>query len=270
MATPPAAHSVSFNPNSTIGALEVGVFVAIFLSGVVTVQVYIYLMRYTKDPWGLKFLVRAHSFPGEPCPQKKQVLLVWCLDFGHTIAICHALYIITVTQYGKPELLIVPPASLDSVIILSGFVGPLEQGWFTYRLYKFTKTLLPLLCGLLSFIRLVGSIGLSIIALEGLPLPEYNARVAWLVAAILSVGAAVDTILVISLCYYLGSWRSTGPAMRKPLNQLMTWTIETGAITTLGATTLLITYLTMKDTFVYMGVFVILAKCMTRALYKKL
>ncbi|KAJ7246494.1 hypothetical protein C8J57DRAFT_1675300, partial [Mycena rebaudengoi] len=209
----------------TIGALELGVLLAIFLSGVVTVQVYVYFLQY-RDHWGLKFLV----------------LLVWCLDCGHTIAISHTLYTITVTQYGHPELLIVPPASLDSVILLSGFMGPLEQGWFTYRLYKFTNNFqLPLLCACLSFARLVGSIGLSSVALQRLTLPDYYARVDWLVTAILAVGAAVDTILVISLCYYLSSRRSNGPAMRKPMNQLITWTIETGAMTTLCAIAVLIT-----------------------------
>jgi hypothetical protein len=56
-----------------------------------------------------------------------KVALVWALDFSHTIAICNAIYTITVIQYGHPELLIFVPNSLNAAILLSGCIGPLEQ-----------------------------------------------------------------------------------------------------------------------------------------------
>ncbi|KAJ7633713.1 hypothetical protein B0H17DRAFT_961701, partial [Mycena rosella] len=129
----------------------------------------------------------------------------------HTIAICHVIYTLTVTQYGKPELLAVPPLSFDVAILLSGFIGPLEQGWFTYRLYKFTKTLrLPFFCGLLSVLRLGGSIGLGIVALQQPTIHNYQKRLRWLIETVVVVGALVDVVLVIALCYYLSFWRTGG------------------------------------------------------------
>lgn len=54
----PGNAEVSIDLGTTIGALEIGVLVALFLSGVVTVQVWFYFRRYRRDPRGLKVLVR--------------------------------------------------------------------------------------------------------------------------------------------------------------------------------------------------------------------
>ncbi|KAJ7913373.1 hypothetical protein B0H13DRAFT_2326357 [Mycena leptocephala] len=247
-----AVPALSFDLGTTIGALEIGILVALFLSGMATVQVILYFQRHWHDSRGLKFAVD----------------LCWALDFGHTIAICHTLYTITVTQYGHPELLIIPPLSLDVSILLSGFIGPLQQGWFTYRLYKLTnKPVLPLFCMCLAIARFVGIIGLSTIALGTPPIPEYNRRAGWLIEAIVIVSASLDTILVSSLCYYLSSWRlDKSHVMHKIVNQIMTWTIETGSVTIIGALGLLITFLTMKDNLVYIGFFVVIPKLFSNSL----
>lgn len=52
----------SFNPHATVGALQVGVLVSTFLSGVVTVQVYVYLNRFPNDPKVLRILVSILHF----------------------------------------------------------------------------------------------------------------------------------------------------------------------------------------------------------------
>ncbi|KAF8209092.1 hypothetical protein K438DRAFT_257668 [Mycena galopus ATCC 62051] len=243
---------IPFPLSTTVGALELGVLFAVFMFGILTVQLYIYFDRFPKDPVNFKVMVA----------------LVWMLDFGHTIAICHLLYIITVTQYGHPAALAILPKSLDASILLSGLIGPLEQGWFTFRLYKFTKTLpLPAICAILSLLRLGGSTALFVYSLEGRTIQEYATRMMWLIEAVVIVGAAVDAILALALCYYLSSWRTGGfQRTNKLVNQLMTWTVETGAITMAGALSLLLTFLTMKDNLVYIGFFCIMAKLFSNSL----
>ncbi|KAJ7325775.1 hypothetical protein DFH08DRAFT_1027710 [Mycena albidolilacea] len=267
---------IPFPLSTTIGALEIGVLFTVFLFGVLTVQMYIYFDRFPKDPLNFKVLV----------------LLVWILDFGHTIAMCHLIYTITISQYGQLALLAVPPKSLDVCILLSGLIGPLEQGWFTYRLYKFTRTLpLPALCAILSLSRLGGSTALFVCALKGPSIQEYATQLMWLIEFVVIVGAALDVLLAVALCYYLSFWRADTfrrqAALRltnKLVNQLMTWTIETGAITTTGALALVLTFLTMKDNcaarsnsfsipiltelriVVYLGVFCLMAKLFSNSL----
>ncbi|KAJ7768151.1 hypothetical protein DFH07DRAFT_769364 [Mycena maculata] len=224
---------------STVGALEIGTLVAIYLCGLVTGQVYVYFQRCSTDPWGLKILV----------------CVIWALDSGHTVAISSSLYTLTITQHGDVDML---PRAL-------GIVGPLSQGWFAYRLYKFGKKLpLPMICLCLSLVRVGGSIALSTIglSLRGLPLSEFEARVGWLITAILTIGVSVDFILAVTLCYYLCQWRH-GPFNRF-VTQFMVWTLgatsrsihtpfvsesattETGSITMFGALALLITVMEVE------------------------
>ncbi|KAJ7039310.1 hypothetical protein C8F04DRAFT_1318732 [Mycena alexandri] len=247
-----AAPGVSFDLNTTFGALEIGILVALFLSGMVTVQVLSYCRRYWSDSWVLKCVVG----------------ICWVLDLGHSIAICHTLYTITVTQFGQVESLLIPPLSLDTSILLSGFIGPLEQGWFTYRLYRLTKSLpLPLFCISLALARFVGITGLGTIALHRYPISEYNERAGWLIEAIVIVSAALDTILVSALCYYLSSWRlDKSRVLHKLVNQIMIWTVEAGVVTIFGALGLLISFLTMKNNYVYVGFFVVLPKLFANSL----
>ncbi|KAJ7181904.1 hypothetical protein C8R46DRAFT_1313546 [Mycena filopes] len=280
-----APAALSFDLNTTLGALEVGIVVALFLSGMVTAQALAYSRRCRSDSRVLKCVVSRFILDALRIftwLMFNQVGLCWALDLGHSIAICHTLYTITVTQYAQPEALLIPPLSLDTSILLSGFIGPLEQGWFTYRRYRLTKSpLLPLLCMCLTLARFVGIIGLSTIALHAYPLPEYNERAGWLIETVVIISAALDTILATALCYYLSSWRlDKSRVLRKIVNQIMIWTVETGTATILGALGLLVTYLTMKDNCtslgppsaahlkkdVYVGFFVIIPKLFANSL----
>jgi hypothetical protein len=53
-----AVPALSFDLGTTIGALEIGILVALFLSGMATVQVILYFQRHWHDSRGLKFAVR--------------------------------------------------------------------------------------------------------------------------------------------------------------------------------------------------------------------
>jgi len=196
------------------------------------------------------------------------VALVWCLDFGHTVAICNAMYIITVVQYGHPELLTIVPDSLNIAILLSGFIGPMEQVWFAYRVYKFSKRYyLPVLCTVLSIIRACGSVALGVIALQRMPVLIFVDKWGWLIIVLLVIGALTDIILVAALCYHLSTWRGDGfIRMNRLVNRLMCWSIETGLVTSIGAMALLICFIKMKDTFNWIAISLVLSKLFSNSL----
>ncbi|KAJ7849414.1 hypothetical protein B0H14DRAFT_3668677, partial [Mycena olivaceomarginata] len=201
-----------FSLDATFGALELGVLFSVFLFGVLTVQVYLYFVQYPKDPRGFKWMVA----------------MVWILDLGHTIAICHCIYTITVTKYGQPTIIILPPKSLDISIFLSGLHRAAGAGGFrSPRLFHS-----PYFGATLSLLRFGGSTGLFAISLAGPTIQSYLIREKWLIEAVVILGAAVDVILAVALCYHLSFWRKAGFRRTSRLvNQLMIWTIETGAIT---------------------------------------
>ncbi|KAJ7209868.1 hypothetical protein B0H12DRAFT_1157724 [Mycena haematopus] len=241
-----------FDVAPTIGALEIGILFAVFLFGAVSVQVALYYTRFPSDPYVLKGLVA----------------LVWCLDLAHTIVLCDAIYILTIVQYGHPELLKFVPDSLNLTIILSGFIGPLEQGWFAYRLYKFSHSwYLPSFCVFLSACRGCASVIGGVIALQRISLTAFIQEWGWIIEILLAVGAITDVLLVAGLCYYLKSWRGDGfERMNRLVNRLMQWSIESGLITSIGAIMLLICFVTMKDNFNWMAISAILPKLFSNSL----
>ncbi|KAJ6540208.1 hypothetical protein DFH09DRAFT_1323225 [Mycena vulgaris] len=85
----------SFDPNLTIGAVEVGVLISYVLFGVTTTQAYIYYGRFPEDSWRLKLLARLAT-----------VAFVWFCELAHAICIGHSIYVITVSDYGHPERLV--------------------------------------------------------------------------------------------------------------------------------------------------------------------
>ncbi|KAJ7105851.1 hypothetical protein C8R44DRAFT_886312 [Mycena epipterygia] len=244
--------ALEFDAGPTIGALQVGVVFAVFLFGAVTVQVAVYHVR----------------FPNDPSLLRGMVALVWCLDFGHTVAICNAMYIITVVQYGHPELLAIVPDSLNLAIILSGFIGPMEQVWFAYRVYKFSKRYyLPVFCTVLSVTRACGSVALGTIALQRMPILVFVNKWGWLIIFLLMIGALTDIILVAALCYPLSTWRGDGfIRMNHLINRLMRWSIETGLVTSVGATALLICFITKPETYNWIAISVVLSKLFSNSL----
>jgi len=242
----------TFDAAPTIGALEIGILVAICLFGAVSVQAVLYYTRFPSDPLFIKSLVA----------------LVWSLDLSHTIAICHAIYIITVQQYGHPEHLEFPPNTLNATIIISGFIGPLEQGWFAYRLFKFSHSIyLPLLCCVLSTLRACGSVVVGVFSFQGITVSTFVHKYGWIVETLLIIGAITDVLLVMGLCYYLSGWHGEQyKKMERLVNRLMQWSIETGLITSLGAIALLTCFVTMRDNFAWIGVSVVLPKLFSNSL----
>lgn len=49
---------IAFDVNPTVGALEIGTLVSMFLFGIVTLQVYLYYRNFPKDNALLKIVVR--------------------------------------------------------------------------------------------------------------------------------------------------------------------------------------------------------------------
>ncbi|KAJ6546339.1 hypothetical protein B0H10DRAFT_1736755, partial [Mycena sp. CBHHK59/15] len=174
------------------GALQIGVLVSYALFGVTTTQTYIY---YTK-------------FPDDTRQIKLMVAFIWLCELAHAICIGHTIYVTTISDYGHPEHLVRAPESLSTAILFSGVVGPCVQAFFSFRIYMLSKSLyIPCICWTLSFLRMVGSVAVFILALQMVSLASYEAQWGWLLNTILAIGAAVDLIIASTLVYLLSKQR---------------------------------------------------------------
>ncbi|KAJ6595583.1 hypothetical protein DFH09DRAFT_1135043 [Mycena vulgaris] len=250
------AAAPAFDADLTIGAFQIGVLISYVLFGVTTTQTYIYYSRFPDDPRRIRWLV----------------LFVWFCELVHAVCIGHTLYATTITGYGHPESLARTPASLATAILFSGIIGASVQGFFANRIYRFTNSLyIPCVCWTLSLLRLTFTTASFIFALQMDTLAKYEAQWGWLLSALLVLSSVVDLIIAATLVYHLYKQRSSAyRGTVAVMDKLIRWTIETGVVTSAGGIVTLITFLTLKNTFVWMGCFAALASLFSNSLLASL
>ncbi|KAF8172252.1 hypothetical protein K438DRAFT_1981700 [Mycena galopus ATCC 62051] len=117
--------ALSFNPNPTLGALEIGSLISYMLFGVTTTQVYTYYNRFPEDSRMLKSLVA----------------FVCVCEVVSTLGIGGNLYLITILDYAHPERVDNSnfPESISVVVLCSGITSVCVHGFFAFRIYAFKK-----------------------------------------------------------------------------------------------------------------------------------
>ncbi|KAJ7468579.1 hypothetical protein FB451DRAFT_376321 [Mycena latifolia] len=246
----------TFDANSTLGAFEIGVLVSYVLFGVTTTQLYIYSNRFPDEPPRVRFLV----------------IFVWLGELVHAISIGHTLYVTTITDFGHPERFARPPISLPIALLFSGIVGASVQAFFAHRIYKFTESLyIPCACWTLSSIRMGFTTASFVYALRMVTLAAYEAQWGWLFYVILVLSAVVDVIIAATLVYYLYKRRSFAyRGTVAVMDKLIRWTIETGVVTSAGGIITLICFLTLENTYIWLGCFAVLARLFSNSLLASL
>ncbi|KIK59133.1 hypothetical protein GYMLUDRAFT_44883 [Collybiopsis luxurians FD-317 M1] len=242
--------------NSTLGVLEIGILISGVLFGVVTCQVYIYHKNFPKDSLWL------------------QIGLVdgmWLLELGHTICIFHALYFYSVTGNGNPRALAVAPKSLSIAVILHGVTIVLVQGYFTYRIYRFSQKpyIVPIISILLMFAQLlaVSTLCAEAVIVASKSLPLYLQKWEWLLLTTLWLRVAADLTISSSLVYFLIKQRNNAyKSTVVVVDRLIRWSIETGIITSMLGIILVIAYLTDKHNFAWLALFMVLPKVFSNTL----
>ncbi|KAJ7640802.1 hypothetical protein DFH06DRAFT_1097928 [Mycena polygramma] len=257
MDPPPSLEPIpSFN--NTLGALQIGVLVSYLLFGVTTSQAYFYYTRFPEDDRKIKIFAA----------------FIWICELAHAICIGHALYTVTILDFGQPERLVRAPKSMSTAILFSGIVSPCVQVFLALRIYwlsQKTFKVIPCLCWTLSFLEVVMSCALFALGLQMKSLAGYVVQWGWLIISVLAVGAGVDWIIAATLVYLLAGQREFAHNRTAvAVDKLIKWTIETGLVTSAGGIAILICFLTMKDNFIWLGFFVVLARSFSNSLFASL
>lgn len=242
----------AFNPHPTVGAYLIGCIVSSFLFGIVTLQCYIYFERFQSDHWVLKTLVG----------------IIWVLELAHTICVSAALYTMAVSNYADPISLEKPPRTLDISVFLSGCIAPIVQAIFAERVRRFSGSwIIPFVCWTLSFLRFVGSMVMGAGAVTMKNLSQFEDDWGWLIKAILAIGAVVDVIIALSLCWALNEKRARAfDGTMRLVNVLTKWAIETGTVTSIAAISVFVTFTVMEKNFIWIALYTLLARCFSNSL----
>ncbi|KAI6042194.1 hypothetical protein EDC04DRAFT_2601004 [Pisolithus marmoratus] len=227
------------------GPSFIGLTVNIFLHGLATTQVYLYLTRYTN------------------------VTIVYLLDTFHCVIVIYYIYNSLVTHFGdeanlmrgswgqsmnfnqsKTNLTFLGSARGCSTktfamtaAATTGAVSVAVQHFFTWRVYVLTKNVFVVAAIVLySLANLAGSLGAAIslaVNPDVFLVPDLQTEVTiWLVGAVLA-----DTIIAVSLVWHLGRHKHLYPALTSTINRILRMTVQTGLLTTIVAIINLASYL---------------------------
>ncbi|KAJ7727721.1 hypothetical protein B0H16DRAFT_1590012, partial [Mycena metata] len=158
-------------------------------------------------------------------------------------------------------------------VLFSGLITTSVQGFFSLRIYKLSRQLfIPALIVPMTFLRLVGT---TIVAVAGLGMTSIAIFVVqWggLLTAVWSIGVASDVTITSTLVVILVRQRricgntKTGTVIDK----IIAWTIETGILTTASWIAILTCFVTMKNNFIWVAVFVVNARLFSNSLLASL
>uniref|UniRef100_A0A0W0EZT6 DUF6534 domain-containing protein n=1 Tax=Moniliophthora roreri TaxID=221103 RepID=A0A0W0EZT6_MONRR len=258
MENPPSLDVRNINAPEMVGAVEFGVFISTFLLGTIVAQGYTYFSQQynKKDSRVLKALI----------------WFLLALEFGHSLSSMATVYYFTVTIADQP----VKPGNcyaLCLTVIHNALITAVVQTFYVDRCRRLGDGSAPKF-----FIGVVGwgltmanmAFGLWVGYEAWLDVPAPNAynlqlQWGWLISVRLGLQALIDMLIAGCMCFYLKkSEKDLGKdkfkSMSKLLNRLVVWTIETGLATSVTSVVVLVCFQTMKFNYIWIGVYLSLAK----------
>lgn len=236
--------------DSTLGAAYIGNIVAAILFGVTNLQTYIYFER-NQDALLLRFLI----------------FLLWVLDGLHLALISHTMYFYTVTNFNNPLQMAHVTWSIMAHIAVTGVSDVIVRSIFAYRVWRVSqeKWWLVVAIQVPSLVTFAGSI---IFPSKALKIGTYAGfeEISWDLYMSFGAGVMADLVIAISLCTILFRRRTGIRRTDSMVRAVMVYTINTGALTSLCAIIVLVTYATMPGNFVFICFYFLLPKLFLNSL----
>ncbi|KAF7356064.1 ANK-REP-REGION domain-containing protein [Mycena venus] len=238
-------------PDSSNGALLIGVLVSTFFQGILSVQAYIYYENFPEDPLLLKALVG----------------FVWTLDFVHLVLISQAMYYYLITNWGNVAALGLTTIELDLHLVFLSVATFTCQAYFLHRVWRFSnrnKLLTGVLtAGCTSTLVLDLFLAAQTIASRNeTKIAPSSKRIS---IAVFSTGGANDLAIALVLCWYLQRRKSEfdrtniHPASTSTCRHLS----DRYSLLALGT---LAAYVGSPDTFIWLAMYISLGRMYTNAL----
>ncbi|KAH7915884.1 hypothetical protein BJ138DRAFT_1140664 [Hygrophoropsis aurantiaca] len=230
------------------GPSEIGAIISSFLTGCLAVQTYVYYTRFSSDCTLLKIFIAG----------------VCVTEIAHLCCVIVVLWQSTITVLGPT----VPSYAADTVIALTIIVSYGGQLFFIFRLLRLSgNKLLPLLCLSLSILFAACGIVISVNAFRMASAVQFVDSQFVVITLDFVAAAACDVATTLGLIYHLRRLRKTEfPNSSPVIDTLILWTMETGLTTSLCTILAALCFVLMRDNFVWMGVYEVLASVRANAL----
>ncbi|KAJ2913656.1 hypothetical protein MD484_g6756, partial [Candolleomyces efflorescens] len=230
----------------TFGALMLGGIAAILFCGITQAQVFLYFKLYPRDRIFIKILV----------------LFIWMLDTLHSAFITAALWDHLISHFGDSARIDHVPWSLALTIAITAVLTFSVHCFLIYRIHQLSGQKLyiavPLgmmACARVSFACLTTA---KLVQLRSLEL--FVTQFTWSFTTGLTISTVLDIFITVLLCYLLRSRQKQYSSMNRVLDALILYTFESGALTMAATLVCLITWLTMPENLIFMGLHFVISK----------
>ncbi|KAF9462202.1 hypothetical protein BDZ94DRAFT_1309851 [Collybia nuda] len=225
----------------THGSLLLGGLFGAGLSGLVTVQVIVYIKLYPMDPLGVKALV----------------LLIWFLDLIHTGFTWAALWEYLIVYFGDTESADIITLCLALTILLTAILTFVVQ-WIHLLSNKNWYITSPIILLAIGRLGSASATSAEMIYLQSFDLFKLNFR--WLFSLGLAFSSAVDILVTLSLFFLLQKSRSNSLTLDHVIDSVILYTFEIGSVTCAATIVSMICWLTMNDNLIFMGLHFVIGK----------
>ncbi|KAI9507511.1 hypothetical protein F5148DRAFT_107997 [Russula earlei] len=242
----------------TLGALLIGCFFAVLLSGLVAFQACIYLRLY----------------PSDKLMNKVMVIVVWVLDTIHTCLICTSIWIYLISNYGNVEghLRGEIPITVSLSIGVTSFVTLITHLYFLRRLLQLSKNNW-FIVGPTLFLA-IGRVACGLTTTAELirvkTFPAYTQHYSVVFTLGLSISSVVDVVITSGMCYYLQESRRGFGTMDEVIDSIIVYTINNGTLTCIATIVSTILWLFKGKNLVFMAMHFAIAKMYANSLFATL
>ncbi|KAJ7851103.1 hypothetical protein B0H13DRAFT_2360381 [Mycena leptocephala] len=178
-------------------------------------------------------------FPDDSRKLKAFGCVCLVLEFGHALCIGHALYVCTISDYAHPERILgTPPISFTVGIVFSGVIGACVQAFSRSESTAFQRHCISP--------SSPGALGVAAVDVS-------EVKWQWLLTVTWSISAANDLTVTATLVF--SSTANAEMHIR-----------ETGLLTSSASVVMLACYVTMKNNFIWAGVYNVLQRLFSNSL----
>ncbi|KAH9960387.1 hypothetical protein BC827DRAFT_1268111 [Russula dissimulans] len=248
---------------ATLGALLVGCFVAVALSGLVAFQACIYLRLYPSDKRANKIMV----------------VVVWLLDTIHTGLVCASLWIYLIDNYGNVEGHVRGdvPITVAFSIGVTSCVTLITHLYFLRRLLRRESSCAlakpdsitgvavsknnwfifgPTLFLMFGRVACGFTTTAELIRLKNFPAYTHH----------YTISSVVDMVITFGMCFYLQESRRGFGTMDEVIDSIIVYTINNGTLTCISTIVSMIFWLCRGKTLIFMALHFAIAKMYANSL----
>ncbi|KAJ7453161.1 hypothetical protein FB451DRAFT_672514 [Mycena latifolia] len=237
---------IALNLDNLLGPWFIGIMCSSVIFGITCLQMYLYFTKFsTKDPVFLK------AFVG--------VLLA--IETLHMVLLGMSYYAASITNFGNYIEIFLGPWSLRAQIVVGVFLGNLVQMFYAYRIYVLSHK--SPFVSIAIILTSLGSLACTIVytyKATVIKAFDNNATVIPWSTSALSLEVTCDVLITIGMVLNLLKGRTEFSKTNRALHILISYTINSGALTMVFAALTLIFWLASKLTLIYAFFFFILVR----------